>query len=64
MFQLVYLARRVVVLAALAVGMPVAAHAQAASVDPEVLKLLRGMTDYMAALPRFSFDTQTPWRRC
>jgi hypothetical protein len=57
MFQFVYLARRVVVLAALAVGMPVAAYAQAASVDPEALKLLRRMTDYMAALPQFSFDT-------
>ena len=36
---------------------PVAAYAQAAGVDPEALRQLRRMTDYMAALPRFSFDT-------
>ena len=57
MFQFACLARRFVVLAALAVGLPSAAYAQAAGVDPEALKQLRRMTDYMAALPQFSFDT-------
>jgi hypothetical protein len=56
MFQFAFLARRVVALAALVIAAP--AYAQATGVDPEVLKLLRRMTDYMAALPQYSFDTQ------
>jgi hypothetical protein len=42
--------------AAVAIG--AAAPAQSAGVDPEALRLLRRMTDYLAALEQFSVDTQ------
>lgn len=53
-------AARLLALAALAVAaaLPAAAPAQTAGVDPEATKLLHRMTDYMASLPVFTFDTQ------
>ena len=46
-------------IAALVLVTPVAVHAQPAGIDPEATKILRRMTDYLAAQKQFRVETQT-----
>ena len=46
-------------IAALVPVTPVAVHAQPAGIDPEATKILRRMTDYLAAQKQFRVETQT-----
>ena len=55
------MAATLLALATLAVvaAAPTVSRAQGAGVDPEAMKLLRRMTDYLGSLQQFSVHTQT-----